>query len=453
MLVQLSKRLVAIGAALPLIAVAWGQASQTESAKPEAAQAAKPEEAKKNWKDRAEYDLYANIAKETDPAKRLQLLDQWKQKYANTDFKMERLQFYMSTYQQLNQGTKLLETAKEVIKEDPKNITALYWINLFTISLNNTAPDALQAGEDAAKSLLSNLDEAFSPAKKPANVADADFQKQRAAVEAAAHNTLGWVAMTRKNNEEAEKHFTESLKVDPNNGQVSYWLGTVILAQKVPEKQAQALYHFARASSYRGPNALPDQARTQLDTYLQKVYTQYHGDQSGLAEIKQQAATQPFPPADFKIKSAAEIATEKEEEFRKTNPMLALWMSIKKELASDNGETYFENRMKNAHIPGGVLDVQKFRGKVISQTPARRPSEIVVGIADATNAEVTLKLDQPMPNPAPEGTEIAFDGVAQSFTREPSFNLTLAVEKNNIEGWPAPAAPARKGGAKGAKKK
>ena len=35
----------------------------------------------KNWKDRAEFDLYDSITKETQPAKRLELLNSWKEKY------------------------------------------------------------------------------------------------------------------------------------------------------------------------------------------------------------------------------------------------------------------------------------------------------------------------------------------------------------------------------------
>jgi hypothetical protein len=44
-----------------------------------------------------------------------------------------------------------------------------------------------------------------------------------------------------------------------------------------------------------------------------------------LAELKAQATANPTPPADLKIKTAAEIAAEKEEELKKTNPQLALW--------------------------------------------------------------------------------------------------------------------------------
>jgi hypothetical protein len=85
--------------------------------------------------------------------------------------------------------------------------------------------------------------------------------------------------------------------------------------------------------------------------------------------------------------------------------------------------------------------VQKFKGYLISMKPAANPKELVIGITDATTPEVTLKLDTPLKGKADPGQEIAFSGIASAFTKEP-FNLTFDVEKANLEGWPAQAAPA-----------
>ena len=58
----------------------------------------------KKVKDQGEYDLYNNAVKETDPAKKLQYVNQWAEKYPETDFKEERLQLY----DQLNQPAKVV---------------------------------------------------------------------------------------------------------------------------------------------------------------------------------------------------------------------------------------------------------------------------------------------------------------------------------------------------------
>jgi tetratricopeptide (TPR) repeat protein len=387
----------------------------------------------KQWKDRAEYDMYDAIIKATDPNKKLALINSWKEKYPNTDYSDERLQLYLLTYQQLGQGAKMVDVAKEMLAKDPKSLQAMATITALTPDLNNTAPDALDLGEKAARGIVQM--------EKPQGTADAEWNN----LKAAAHRTLGWVAMQKKDNETAEQEFKQSLKINPNNGVLSYWLGTVIVAQKKPEKQSEALYHFARAVSYDGQNAVPAQGRQQIETYLSKAYNSFHGqDPKGLTELKTLAKSSPFPPADFKIKSATEIAIEEENRLKETNPPLALWMGIKKQLTDTNGEQYFADNLKGAAVPGGAAGVQKLKGTLIAHKPAARPTELVLGLADPTLPEVTLKLDSALPGKAEPGTEIEFEGVPSAFTKDPEFMVTFDVERDKLAGWPAQAAPATK---------
>ena len=86
------------------LGAAWGQTPQPK----------KPE-----WKDRAEYDLEQSAENEKDPKKKLDLLNQWKQNYPNTDYRMLRLDHYLATYRVLQDGAKILETAQEMLKEIP----------------------------------------------------------------------------------------------------------------------------------------------------------------------------------------------------------------------------------------------------------------------------------------------------------------------------------------------
>lgn len=397
----------------------------------------------KNYKDRAEYDLYSSILKEANPTQKLALLNQWKEKYPQTEFKDERMQLFLDTYRGLNQGAKVLETAKEMVAADPKSASGLLWINLMTVAMGDSSPAALDTGEQGAKSLLANLDTIFAPEKKPATLSDDQWKKERSNIEIIGNTTLGWVNWQRKKLPEAEATFKKVLALDPTKAQVSYWLGTVILGQRNPDTQAQALYHFARAANYEGTNGLDPATRKQIQAYLEKVYTNYHGDKSGLDEIVVRAKMEPMPPADFKVKNSAEIAAEKEEEFKKTNPMLALWMSIKKELAGPNGPAYFNDNVKDHAIPGGAGGVEKFKATVISMTPAARPKEVVVGIADGKVPEATLKFETPLAGKAEAGTVIEFEGTPVAFAPDP-FNVTFDVDKDKLKGWPAPAPAARK---------
>jgi hypothetical protein len=327
---------------------------------------------------------------------------------------------------------------------NPKSTPALYWLTLLTVSLNNTAPERLDIGEKAARGLLAYIETELTAAKRPATTPEADWNKQRSTFTGQAIRTLGWVEMSRKNHAKAEEEFARYLKIEPNDGSVSYWLGSVMAAQRVVEKQVPALYHFARAGWYTGANELPPEAKKAAQNFFERNYANYHGSKEGLKEVIDTALKNPFPPAGFEIKSAQQIAIEEENRLKEQNPQLALWIGVKKYLLGPEGPGYFENSLKGAALP-------KLRGKVIEQTPPRRPKEITVGLESATTPEIKLILDSPMANPAEPGTEIEFENpVAQAFTSEP-FLLTMESEKANVTGWPAPPRPAPK--SKGGKKK
>src|SRR5581483_10123056 len=147
--------------------------------------------------------------------------------------------------------------------------------------------------------------------------------------------TIQWIvtkpatdALNAKNYPVAETEFRKLSQQYPDNGQYAYQLGSILVSERNPEKFPEAIYLIARAVAMDpAKGGLPEANRKQVDAYLNKIYTQYHGaDDAGLQQLKQQALSSPFPPADFKLKTAAEIATEKEEEFRTKNPQLALWM-------------------------------------------------------------------------------------------------------------------------------
>ncbi len=388
------------------------------------------------WKDHAEYELYVSITKEADPKKALALLEQWKQKYPDSQFVEERLRWTIETQRKLNSAAGMMAAAKEWLAVNPKSIQALYYINLLTPSLNDTSAEALATSEAAAKSLLANLNEFFAPDKKPAGTSDADWQKARSDMAALAHRTLGWINLSRKNYDEAEKHLVENLKLNPNDAEASAWLGTVIVQAKKVDTYPQALFHFARAGCYEGPGALDPARRKQMYGYFEKAYTKYHGSNEGMAQVCDLARKQALPPADFTILSVAEIAELKEKELREKDPQLAFWVKLRDALKEPSGEQYFEQGMKDALVP--PENERPLRGKLVRHSPAKNPKELVLALSDDHTPEVTIRLEEPLVGAAEPGTVIQFRGVPKQFTREP-FMIVFEAEKDQIIGWPSPA--------------
>jgi hypothetical protein len=373
----------------------------------------------KQWKDQAEYALYDSAQKAADPHQKLAALDQWKAKYPETDYQRERLALYLQAYQQLNDVHAVVKVLNEMRALNPKDLDVMKAILVFILApqYHDTGEATLDNGARVAQAALDVMGD------PPSNTVTA----------ALAHTMLGWVAMNRKDNPAAEKSFRDALRSDANAAQVDFWLANVLRAQKTPEKISQALFFYARAATYEGPGSLGPSSEKEIEGYLRKAYTAYHGpDDAGLADLETLAKAQSLPPDGFHIKSIDEVAADKEEALKQSNPQLALWLNLKKVLAADGGAQYFDTNMKGTLVPGGAEGIQDFRGTVLSATPPFHPKQLVVAISDPATPEATLKLDTPL-TAAPEiGSPIQFEGIAESFTPQP-YMLTFAVEREKIK--------------------
>jgi tetratricopeptide (TPR) repeat protein len=406
----------------------------------------------RQWKDRAEYDLYEAARTATDAGTAISKLDEWKKGYPDTQFKKERLSLYLTSYVKANKIQDAVNTAKEILAQDPNDFTALFYLTSFTPAMvpagsTTVPPDVLDQGDKAASGVLSNLEK-----QKPANMSDAQWENNKKPIAAVAHTTLGWVAMQRKENEKAENEFKQSLALNPASGDVAYWLGIVEAAQKKPEKMPETLFYIARAGNYEGQGAASPGIKQAANQYLEKAYKGYHGSLDGLDSLKSMAKASAAPPPDInaKIPSVVDIEKakiEKENADAAANPQLALWKQIKEALTGPMGDSYFGSNMKDAELP-------TLRGKVVKLEPETNPKTIVLAILDGTTPDATLKLAEgSMPGKVEPGTELSFEAVPESYTANP-FMVTFKVEKDKIHGWtgkaaapvrrPAPRRPAAK---------
>lgn len=378
------------------------------------------------WTDRGEYDLVMTIRTEASAPKRLEVLDQWKQKYPATAMRQARRELYLSAYLAVGDGPHALDTAKEMIADQPDNLVGLYWCTLLVPEAKDGSPQTWDAGEKSARALL-----AVAPGQKPAGMTDADWQKRKDSFEQLAHRTLGWIQWQRGDHAAAERELTAYLEKNPNNAEISAWLGMVSGLQNSPEKKVASIWHLARASALRGVGALPEEQRRQFAMLSERTYISYHGNTDGLDQLQASAKAAVFPPAGFTVESAAAITARlADEELKRTNPQLAAWMDIRKQLDSASGDSYFSQTLQTQPLP-------KLKGTVIRVSPAKRPNEIVLGIRGATEEEVVLHVSTAFRNEADAGTVLEFTGKAKSFSREP-FRLTVESDPGQIEGWPEP---------------
>ena len=389
-------------------------------------------QAQKNYRDRAEYDMYNAVSQDlaaSNYTKAVTDLDAWKQKYPDSDFKDDRQLIYVKSYFETKQFSKALEISAAL---DSKDLELLYMEAASVQQIPNPTPDQLATGAKAAHEL-----EGYDYSKVP--------DKTREQIQAVSKSALLYIALVpgvealkAKNCPVAESALKRSLEDYPYSGQAAAYLAEaeVCLYKNQPEKISLALYEFARAASL-------DPA---IEPRLEDIYRQYHGtDPDGLKQLKELAMKAPFPPTGFEIKSAGAIAREKQAEFEKNNPELVLWMSIKAALTGKDGDQYFTANMKDALVP-------PLLGALVEAKPACRPTELRVAIGgEASEPEVLLKLEKPLAGKPEAGSKFRWEAVAVAFTENP-FLLTMEADADKIHGLeltPCTPVPGRKSPTKG----
>ena len=96
-----------------------------------------------------------------------------------------------------------MDAAKQILADNPKDFTALYYIMLFTQPLygQSQTPAILDDGEKAAKTILANID------TPPRERVRGPMGEVAAGCGVMAHKNLGFIAMQRKNWDEAEADY------------------------------------------------------------------------------------------------------------------------------------------------------------------------------------------------------------------------------------------------------
>ena len=268
----------------------------------------------KKVKDQGEYDIYNQTLKDlTNPAALLKDLDTWAQKYPDSDWKDDRLYYYITAYNGGNQPAKVLEVGSGLMARDLKKVfpdpkagpqqilTVLYLMSVNLQKLPNPTPDQMAAGEKAARALQEFVPTFFTAANKPAGATDAAWNEGRTTMEKVAKDTLMYIAAkpgadalnrytASKDMKEcvtAEGSYKKALEQFPESAQFAYQLGRALRCQQTagPEKVPQALYEFARAAAL-DPTLGGTMDPKALNNYLESAYNTYHGSLEGLDQLK-----------------------------------------------------------------------------------------------------------------------------------------------------------------------
>jgi hypothetical protein len=412
-----------------------------------AAAQAPPAAPAKKFKDDAEQALAIAANNEKDPKAQLEKLDKWKHDYPESEYDVDRLDLYFKAYAALKQNHEQIGVAKEMLKKFPNSMGLLRSILVAFQQISSPTAEDRAAANDAAAYIVNHADEVFAPDQAKANgMTDDQWKQLKPQMVAYANAQIDKMA-----EDQGIDAVIALLKKDPTRIALNGWLGQQYVAQGKtdPTKIVLALFHYARVSEYDGPGAAPAATKTGARKYFDKQYAGYHGSAEGADQVLAVAKTNAVPPPDFTIVSITAISEKKikeDEEKRKANPMITLWTDTKAAILRDPAAL---DAVKDAELPGTATPgVTKFKGKIVSTTPALNPKKVVVAVEKDGVADATLVLDAALPGKGEVGDELEFSGVVKDVAKEP-YMMTFAVEKANVEGWkgkkaPGPASPAKK---------
>ena len=382
---------------------------------------AAPQAKKPQWKSRAEYDAFQAFVKESDPHKRIPLIQAFIQKYAQSDFLANAYVAEMQTYVQLNQTNEAVASAKKALSVDSGNLEALsYLCLLFPYTFKSSDPNASAELAKIAQYAQQGL-ELLQNLQKPAGVTEAQFEAyikpktKRAVFNIAA----GYAALQQKNYSQAIKSLEAAAQDEPENVLIYSFLGQAYY-NETPREINKAIWNLAHASALA--EASNSQNAAQLKKFYSQVYEAQHGSSAGEAQVLAQAKTSGTMPADFSVAPPPHHAAT-------GNPNLDAFYKLEDALAV-GGDTAQQNWQQLKGQPLGLV------GHIDSVVPGTDPNtyQVRVDITPQSQSQqgtydIVLQDSQPDAKYLQPGDPLRFQGTLSAYSMTPNFTLTLSGAK------------------------
>lgn len=416
---------------------AGAQDANQQPAQSGAAGGASQQQSGPTIKDPAEYNAYIGAIQQQDPHAKISALEAFLTQYPNSVMKTTALEVLMATYQQAGDQAKVVDTAKRLLTVDPCSLRALA---LLTFLTRQQVASGQQASLGDLTQYSDKGEECLKSGQKPAGISDAEYDKLKQQVTPIFNGGCGFAALQNKDYSKAQTCLKAAVEAQPNDLQNVYPLAMSYLAATPPDT-LNGLFYIARAA-----DLAQGAAQTQIQTYGQKVYQNYHGSTDGWTDLLNTAKTETNPPADLAQKvtkyvpptpaqQAHDVVNGKTPDQIKSQLGFGDW-----ELVLSAGVPADQDTVWNV-IKGVPLQME---GKVIEVTS---PTELhIAGSEDdieANRADITLTMSGPIPTARiPKvGDSFDFEGTPASYTATPFMMMMTDGKLLKKAGEPAPKRP------------
>ena len=253
-------------------------------------------------------------------------------------------------------------------------------------------------------------------AKKPDNVSDYDFRKQKQQPTILFNYTAANAAMNAKEYAAAVASFKAVLALDPDDLSTNYNLGRAYLAM-TPPQQMDAFWYFAKSvTSKKATQAQADKVKK----YLKGLIANYQGGNvcdsltdGELNELLQLAGSSADRPSTYSLRSAAEIGAA-----QKDMTIASVFADLK--AAGDKSKLTWLAAcgLEFPEVPGKVIEVRP--GDPLVLKIAFVTSDAEFDAATTPNMDVKV-VGQPEAARVEKNSAVHFTGTLVSYDPDPFF--------------------------------
>ncbi|MFI5175270.1 MAG: tetratricopeptide repeat protein [Terriglobia bacterium] len=274
----MKKRVVAAIIATSLLGITTLMMAQAQA--PTQAPKTAPKEPKA--KTQQEYEAFTKFNAETDFVKKTAEGEQFIKDFPDSELTVPFVYPRMLVgYQQQNNYEKTVEYGEKILIADPSNTFALFMLSLVIPERIKDDDLDRQQKLDHTTEYAKKLLEVAGSMQKPAQMTEEQWKGQKAQLLGGAYSALGFVALHKKNYDEAISNYKKSLEAFPKDPIAYYRLG---LSYSFGKKNDEAIKALASSVAMNGP--------PQAKSYLEQLYkAKNNGSLDGLDKVIAEAAS------------------------------------------------------------------------------------------------------------------------------------------------------------------
>jgi len=222
-------------------------------------------------KSKEEFDAYNAAAAKTDPAQMEVAADEFAQKFPNSELKELLYVRVMNLYQQQNNSAKVVAAGRKALALNPANPVPLVAVaSALVMDTRENDMDRDARYTEAAKDAQSALDDVDTGLQIPPGVPPESVAAAKANLRSIAYDTLGVIAMNKKDYAAAEQSFQKAADLMKDQPDAVVYL-RLSVAQDNQNKYPQALDSANKAVQFAPEGSAEKNLAKQQQARLQKL--------------------------------------------------------------------------------------------------------------------------------------------------------------------------------------